>query len=141
MRKILPILVAMLLFIPGVAWAPNTPAIPLKAPTQALGTPTLNSTTGFSVQNGVTQPFTVTIAHNCTLDLSTTSSVWGASGNQFNKVLFVTNGGSNTITWTGVTWEGTASTSTPPSLAASGVNCILFVTEDGGTTVYGIQVW
>jgi hypothetical protein len=102
-----------------------------------LGTPTLGSTVGPSSA----QAFSVTIANACTIDLSTAHSTWGANGVQSTKTLYITNGAAATITWTGVTWEGTASTSTPPTLAASGINCLLFVTSNGGSTVYGVQVW
>lgn len=48
--------------------------------------------------------------------------------------LLLTNGGSATITWpTSVKWSG----GTVPTLTASGVDLLTFLTPDGGTTWYG----
>ena len=50
----------------------------------------------------------------------------------FNLIL--TNGGSKTITWPStVKWTD----GTPPSLTASGVDVLTFLTPDGGATWYG----
>ena len=57
-----------------------------------------------------------------------------ASGTACSFTLILTNGGSQTVTWpAAVDWaSGTA-----PTLTASGVDVLAFVTVDGGTTWYG----
>lgn len=50
------------------------------------------------------------------------------------NILIITNGGAATVTWpTSVKWaSGTA-----PTLTASGVDVLTFLTPDGGVTWYG----
>jgi hypothetical protein len=50
--------------------------------------------------------------------------------------LTLTNGGSQTITWTAVDWEG----GTAPTLTAAGVDLLGFYSIDAGTTVHGVVV-
>lgn len=73
--------------------------------------------------------FTVTISAATTL---TFSNVPAGKAATFN--LIITNGGAATVTWpTSVKWaSGTA-----PTLTASGVDVLTFLTPDGGTTWYG----
>jgi hypothetical protein len=53
-----------------------------------------------------------------------------ASPNACGFVLELTNGGSATVTWpTAVRWPG----GTAPTLTTSGVDVLVFVTDDGGT--------
>lgn len=57
-----------------------------------------------------------------------------ASGTAGSFTLILTNGGSQTITWpASVKWEG----GTAPTLTASGIDILTFITVDGGTTWYG----
>jgi hypothetical protein len=42
--------------------------------------------------------------------------------------------GANTVTFTGVTWDGGSA----PSLATSGKSVLEFYSRDGGTTIYGV---
>jgi hypothetical protein len=42
--------------------------------------------------------------------------------------------GSNTVTFTGVTWDGGSA----PSLATTGKSVLEFYSRDGGTTIYGV---
>jgi len=50
-------------------------------------------------------------------------------------ILFLTNGGSQTVNWPGsVDWEG----GTAPTLTTSGLDILVFVTIDGGTIWHGI---
>ena len=73
--------------------------------------------------------FTVTISAATTL---TFSNVPAGKAATFN--LIITNGGAATVTWpTSVKWaSGTA-----PTLTASGVDVLTFLTPDGGATWYG----
>ena len=73
--------------------------------------------------------FTVTISAATTL---TFSNVPAGKAATFN--LIITNGGAATVTWpASVKWaSGTA-----PTLTASGVDVLTFLTPDGGTTWYG----
>lgn len=73
--------------------------------------------------------FTVTISAATTL---TFSNVPAGKAATFN--LIITNGGAATVTWpSSVKWaSGTA-----PTLTASGVDVLTFLTPDGGTTWYG----
>jgi len=57
-----------------------------------------------------------------------------ATGNSSSFTLFVTNGGSATLTWpTEVDWAG----GTAPTLTTSGIDALTFTTIDGGTIWYG----
>tara|TARA_Y100000310_G_scaffold255681_1_gene263199 strand:+ start:444 stop:944 length:501 start_codon:yes stop_codon:yes gene_type:complete len=57
-----------------------------------------------------------------------------ASGKAGSFTLILTNGGSQTVNWPGsVDWAG----GTAPTLTASGVDVLTFITTDGGTTWLG----
>ena len=59
-----------------------------------------------------------------------------ASGKAGSFTLIVTNGGSATLTWpASVDWAG----GTAPTLTSSGVDVLVFVTTDGGTTWLGFS--
>jgi len=60
-----------------------------------------------------------------------------ASGAMGICLLHLTNGGLRTLTWTGVTWSGNVA----PALSSSGVDVLLFMTTDGGTTWRGLRIW
>ena len=49
-------------------------------------------------------------------------------------ILELTNGGSAAITWTNVRWAS----GTPPTLTASGVDLLTFITDDGGSNWRGV---
>lgn len=58
-----------------------------------------------------------------------------ASPNACGFVLELTNGGSATVTWpASVRWPG----GTAPTLTASGVDVLVFITDDGGTNWRGL---
>ena len=73
-----------------------------------------------------------TIAGTTTFTFSNPSP----SSNACGFVLELTNGGSATITWPSpnVKWPG----GTAPTLTASGVDMLVFVTDDAGTTWRGV---
>lgn len=55
----------------------------------------------------------------------------------FSFILELTNGGTGTQTWfSGIKWPG----GTAPTLVASGVDVLGFITDDGGTTWRGVQL-
>ena len=55
----------------------------------------------------------------------------------YSFLLELTNGGTGTQTWfTGIKWPG----GTAPTLTASGVDMLGFITDDGGTTWRGVQL-
>ena len=101
----------------------------LNAPTekvQELGTLTSNTTIDASVGNIAS----LTVGAAITLALTAGT----VSGRCRTLTMFVTNGGAYTITWpTGVKWAGGAA----PTLTASGVDVVTFMTVDGGTTWLG----
>jgi len=72
-----------------------------------------------------------------TVDTSETTFTFSnppASGTAGSFTLILTNGGSQTVNWpAAVDWAG----GTAPSLTASGVDVITFLTTDGGTTWLG----
>jgi len=58
-----------------------------------------------------------------------------ATGSNGSFILYLTNGGSQTITWpTSVDWVG----ATAPTLTAAGLDILVFSTNDGGTTWLGL---
>lgn len=70
---------------------------------------------------------------------TTGSTTWTFSGqlsSSFNGfILKLTNGGSATQTWpTGIKWPG----GTAPTLTTSGIDVLVFITDDNGTTWRGI---
>lgn len=72
-----------------------------------------------------------------TVDTSSTTFTFSnpyATGNADAFDLYLTNGGSQTITWpTSVDWVGGSA----PDLTAAGLDHLVFFTNDGGTTWYG----
>lgn len=74
--------------------------------------------------------FTKTISSTTTFTVSNVP----ASGTVAAFVLDLTNGGAATVNWfSGVKWAA----ATPPTLTASGRDCLAFFTHDGGTTWNG----
>jgi len=74
--------------------------------------------------------FTYTLSGGQTLTFSNPP----ASGTAGSFTMIVTNGGSATLTWpSSVDWPA----ATAPTLTASGVDILAFMTCDGGTTWYG----
>lgn len=59
------------------------------------------------------------------------------SSRAYSFILELTNGGTGTQTWfSGIKWPG----GTAPTLVASGVDVLGFITDDGGTTWRGTQI-
>ena len=59
------------------------------------------------------------------------------SSRAYSFILELTNGGTGTQTWfSGIKWPG----GTAPTLTASGVDVLGFITDDGGTTWRGVQL-
>lgn len=88
---------------------------------------------------GGTQDIDLTLG-NCitaTVDTSTTTFTFSnptASDDMCGFVLILTNGGSQTVNWpASVDWPS----ATAPTLTASGVDILVFMTVDGGTTWLG----
>lgn len=79
-------------------------------------------------------------AVSATVDTSETTFTFSnprASGQKDSFILVLTNGGSQTVNWPGsVDWAG----GTGPSLTASGVDILRFITIDGGTIWYGFAL-
>lgn len=105
---------------------------PLSAPSftetvKAHGTVS-SGTESFSLADGAYH--TVTAGGDFTVSFAG----WEASGEAQTLVMKVTNGGAHTITWdAAIDWPA----GSEPSLTASGTDILVFVTDDGGTTVYG----
>ena len=92
----------------------------------AIGTITGNTAIDFS--NGNVQ--TVTGNGNCEFSFTNPP----ATGNAGTLTLLITNGGANTTTWaSAVKWPSNVA----PSLTASGIDILSFVTIDGGSNIYG----
>ena len=84
---------------------------------------------------GATETFDCTTAnvHTATADATVTITFSNppATGDAGYLVIFLTNGGSQTITWpTSVDWPA----GTAPTLTAAGLDILTFVTYDAGTT-------
>ena len=88
----------------------------------------LNANTSLNFANA--NFFSATANANVTISFSNASAANTLSG----CVLALTNGGSKTITWSNVAWSG----NTAPSLTSNGMDILVFVTYDGGTTVNGM---
>jgi hypothetical protein len=77
---------------------------------------------------------------SATVDTSATTFTFSnppATGKAGSFTLFLTNGGSQTVTWpASVDWSGGVA----PTLTTSGVDVLTFTTIDGGTTWYGAVV-
>jgi len=88
---------------------------------------------------GGTQDIDLTLGNavSATVDTSANTFTFSnptASDELCGFVLFLTNGGSQTVTWPGtVDWPS----ATAPTLSSSGVDIIVFQTIDGGTTWHG----
>ena len=88
----------------------------------------LNANTSLNFANA--NFFSATANANVTISFANAS----ASNTLSGCVLALTNGGSKTITWSNVAWSG----NTAPSLTSNGLDILVFVTYDGGTTVNGM---
>ena len=88
----------------------------------------LNANTSLNFANA--NFFSATANANVTISFANASAANTLSG----CVLALTNGGSKTITWSNVAWSG----NTAPSLTSNGLDILVFVTYDGGTTVNGM---
>lgn len=88
---------------------------------------------------GGTQDIDLTLGNVVTATVDTSANTFTfsnptASDEGCGFVLFLTNGGSQTVNWpASVDWPG----GTAPTLTASGVDILVFNTVDGGTTWYG----
>jgi hypothetical protein len=89
------------------------------------GTLTLNLNLG--------QHFTATIDTGASV---ITASNFAASDEYMAWVISLTNGQSQSITWTAVDWEGGSA----PTLTTSGLDLLGFYTYDGGTTIHGFPI-
>lgn len=74
--------------------------------------------------------FSATANANVTISFSNPSPANTLSG----CVLALTNGGSKTITWSNVAWSG----NTAPTLTSNGLDLLVFVTYDSGSTIHGM---
>ena len=88
----------------------------------------LNANTALDFANA--NFFSATANANVTISFANAS----ASNTLSGCVLALTNGGSQTLTWSNVAWSG----NTAPSLTSNGLDILVFVTYDGGTTVNGM---
>ena len=88
----------------------------------------LNANTALDFANA--NFFSATANANVTISFANASAANTLSG----CVLALTNGGSQTLTWSNVAWSG----NTAPSLTSNGLDILVFVTYDGGTTVNGM---
>ena len=91
---------------------------------------------------GGTQDIDLTLGNSvsATVDTSTNTFTFSnptASDELCSFILFLTNGGSQTVNWPGtVDWEG----GTAPTLTASGVDVIAFRTVNAGTLWHGFVI-
>ena len=88
----------------------------------------LNANTALNFANA--NFFSATANANVTISFANAS----ASNTLSGCVLALTNGGSKTITWSNVAW----SQNNAPTLTSNGMDILVFVTYDGGTTVNGM---
>ena len=88
---------------------------------------------------GGTQDIDITLGNSvsATVDTSTNTFTFSnptAAGNLSGFVLYLTNGGSQTVNWpASVDWPA----ATAPTLTAAGVDILVFTTIDGGTIYHG----
>ncbi len=88
---------------------------------------------------GGTRTVDLTLGNIVTATVSSSTNTFSftnpsASGIACSFTLILTNGGSKTVNWpAAVDWAG----GTAPTLTASGVDILTFVTTDGGTTWFG----
>ena len=89
---------------------------------------------------GGTQDIDLTLGNNVVATVDTSGNTFTfssptASDELCGFTLFLTNGGSQTVTWPGtVDWAG----GTAPTLTTSGLDILVFVTTDGGTIWHGM---
>ena len=88
----------------------------------------LNANTALNFANA--NFFSATANANVTISFSNASPANTLSG----CVLALTNGGAHTLTWSNVAWSG----NTAPVLTSSGLDILVFVTYDSGSTVHGM---
>jgi hypothetical protein len=88
---------------------------------------------------GGTQDIDLTLGNSVSATVDTSANTFTfsnptASDEQCGFVLYLTNGGSQTVNWpAAVDWAG----GTAPTLTAAGKDILCFTTIDGGTTWYG----
>ena len=88
---------------------------------------------------GGTQDIDLTLGNVVTLTVDTSANTFTfsnptASDEGCGFTLYITNGGSQTVTWpASVDWPS----ATAPTLTAAGVDILVFTTVDGGTTWFG----
>ena len=88
---------------------------------------------------GGTQDIDLTLGNSVTATVDTSANTFTfsnptASDELCGFVLFLTNGGSQTVTWpASVDWPG----ATAPTLSAAGLDMLVFTTVDGGTIWHG----
>jgi hypothetical protein len=93
---------------------------------EVLGVVSANATLDFANANF----FSATANANLTFSFANASPANTLSG----AVVALTNGGAYTLTWANVDWSGGVA----PSLTANGLDILVFVTYDAGTTVHGM---
>lgn len=88
----------------------------------------LSANTSFNLANA--NFFTATATANVTLSFANASPANSLCG----AVVALTNGGAYTLNWSNVDWSGGVA----PSLTSNGLDILVFVTYDAGTTVHGM---
>ena len=89
---------------------------------------------------GGTQDIDLTLGNSVTATVDTSTNTFTfsnptASDELSMFILFLTNGGSQTVAWPGtVDWAG----GTPPTLTTAGLDILTFFTLDGGTIWHGV---
>jgi hypothetical protein len=93
---------------------------------EVLGVVSANATLDFANANF----FSATANANLTFSFANASPANTLSG----AVVALTNGGAYTLTWANVDWSGGVA----PSLTSNGLDILVFVTYDAGTTIHGM---
>jgi hypothetical protein len=93
---------------------------------EALGVVSANATLDFANANF----FSATANANLTFSFANASPANTLSG----AVVALSNGGAFTLSWANVDWTGGVA----PSLTANGLDLLVFVTYDAGTTIHGM---
>ena len=97
-------------------------------------------TNAIGATGGGTQDIDLTLGNNVVATVDTNANTFTfsnptASDELCGFTLFLTNGGSQTVNWPGtVDWAG----GTAPTLTESGLDILVFVTTDGGTSWHGM---
>lgn len=87
---------------------------------------------GVTLDLTVANYFSMQVAGSCSIAFTNPP----ASPNAGGFILEMTNGGGFTLSWpAAVKWPG----GTPPTFTTSGVDVLVFITDDGGTTWRGVQ--